>query len=171
MASPPSLRGIATVILVLISIITMNGESESHELRPSEHGLEYQNSAQAGDTKPPPEMKSFFGEPSASSYVAMPKAMNSNSTDDTSWWGNVGFGRGRDGHKDRERNVLLVASVACGVTGVALLVVSALLYVFKFQRQRSPTPAPPPPPPLSLPPPPQSSHDDSDNKLQIVVRD
>lgn len=171
-----SLRGIATTAILIL--ITMIGESESHELRPSDHGLGYQNFSPAGENKSPPEMQSFFGggsPTSTSSDVAMPKAMNSNSnsTDDSSWWGTVGFGRGRDGHKDRVRDVLLIASVACGVTGVALLVVSALLYIFKFRRQRSSTP-PPLPLPLPAPPPQPSSAplslNDNDNKLQIVVR-
>lgn len=171
-----SLRAMATVILISIA---MNGKSESHELRPSDHGLGYQNSSPAGEkssssSSSPPEMKSFFGGSSSptstSSNVAMPKAMDSNSTDDpddTSWWSTVG--RHDNGHKDRVRDVLLVASVACGVTGVALLVASALIYIFKFRRQRSPTTTTTPP--ALPPPPPPPPYHENDNKLQIVVRE
>ena len=177
MASLSLIRAMATVILISIA---MNGESESHELRPSDHGLGYQNSSPAGEksssSSSPPEMKSFFGGSSSptstSSNVAMPKAMDSNSTDDpddTSWWSTVGKHDNRN--KDRVRDVLLVASVACGVTGVALLVASALLYIFKFRRQRSPTTTTTTTTQLALPPPPPPPHHENDNKLQIVVRE
>ena len=186
--------GVSTVMiaiygpLILMTMTMMNADhSESHELRPSDHGLEYQtNTPSSSDSgkSPPPEMMSFFGNSSStSSDVAMPKALNSNSNssssspdDDTSWWNNAGRGGGGKS-KDHVRDVLLVGSIACGLTGVVLLVASALLYVFKFRKQRSP----PPPPPSQQPPPPLlalpssaalSCHDnDSGNKLQIVVRD
>ncbi|XP_050287957.1 uncharacterized protein LOC126726671 [Quercus robur] len=184
--------GVSTVMiaiygpLILMTLTMMNADhSESHELRPSDHGLEFQtNTPSSSDSEksPPPEMMSFFGNSSStSSDVAMPKALNSNSSsssaagddDDTSWWGN-NAGRGKS--KDHVRDVLLVGSVACGLTGVVLLVISALLYIFKFRKQRSPSPLPqqqPPPPTLALPSSAAlSCHDnDSGNKLQIVVRD
>lgn len=179
--------GVSTVMiaiygpLILMTVTMMNADhSESHELRPSDHGLEYQtNTPTSSDSEksPPPEMMSFFGNSSsASSDVAMPKALNSNSNsssadDDTSsWWNNAGRGGGGKS-RDHVRDVLLVGSVACGLTGVVLLVASSLLYVFKFRKQRSPQQ--PPPPPLALPSSAAlSCHDnDSGNKLQIVVRD
>ena len=174
--------------LILMTMTMMNADhSESHELRPSDHGLEYQtNTPSSSDSgkSPPPEMMSFFGNSSStSSDVAMPKALNSNSNssssssspdDDTSWWNNAGRGGGGK-NKDHVRDVLLVGSIACGLTGVVLLVASALLYVFKFRKQRSPPPPSqqPPPPLLALPSSAAlSCHDnDSGNKLQIVVRD
>ncbi|XP_041027409.1 uncharacterized protein LOC121267563 [Juglans microcarpa x Juglans regia] len=162
-----SLRGIRKAIaiytpLVLIALI---GELDSHELRPSYHGLDYQSSAAVAGHESAPEMRSFFGGSSSptstATNVAMPKAMNSNSTNnDTSWWGGHSAGG-----KDHVREVLLVASVACGITGVALLVVSTLICVFKSRRQRSP----PVPPPTSAAA--ASSCDDTENKLRIVVRD
>lgn len=187
-------RGVSTVMiaiygpLILMTMTMMNADhSESHELRPSDHGLEYQtNTPSSSDSgkSPPPEMMSFFGNSSStSSDVAMPKALNSNSNssssssspdDDTSWWNNAGRGGGGKS-KDHVRDVLLVGSIACGLTGVVLLVASALLYVFKFRKQRSPPPPSqqPPPPLLALPSSAAlSCHDnDSGNKLQIVVRD
>ncbi|KAL0011856.1 hypothetical protein SO802_006964 [Lithocarpus litseifolius] len=164
------LRGVSTVMiaiygpLILMTMTMMNADhSESHELRPSDHGLEFQtNTPSSSDSEksPPPEMMSFFGNSSsASSDVAMPKALNSNSSsssstadDDTSWWNNAGRGGGKS--KDHVRDVLLVGSVACGLTGVVLLVASALLYAFKCRKQGSPPPPPQqqaPPPPLALP--------------------
>lgn len=186
--------GVSTVMiaiygpLILMTMTMMNADhSESHELRPSDHGLEYQtNTPSSSDSgkSPPPEMMSFFGNSSStSSDVAMPKALNSNSNsssssspdDDTSWWNNAGRGGGGGKSKDHVRDVLLVGSIACGLTGVVLLVASALLYVFKFRKQRSPPPPSqqPPPPLLALPSSAAlSCHDnDSGNKLQIVVRD
>ncbi|XP_023895770.2 uncharacterized protein LOC112007630 [Quercus suber] len=183
--------GVSTVMiaiygpLILMTMTMMNADhSESHELRPSDHGLEYQtNTPSSSDSEksPPPEMMSFFGNSSSSSSdVAMPKALNSNSSaaddGDTSWWGNNGGHGGGGKSKDHVRDVLLIGSVACGLTGVVLLVVSALLYIFKFRKQRSPLPLPqqPPPPQLALPSSATlSCHDnnDSGNKLQIVVRD
>lgn len=158
-----SLRGLVTLIAIFAPLIftTINGESESHELRPSDHGLEYQKSAAGGEERSAPEMRSFFGgssPTSTSSNVAMPKPMDSNSTDDRSWWSK------NSGHSnDHVREALLVASVACGVTGVALLLASALIYVFKFRGQRSAVV--PPSSAAAL------SSNDNENKLQIVVRD
>ncbi|XP_018853197.1 uncharacterized protein LOC109015174 [Juglans regia] len=159
-----SLRGIrkAIAIYTLLVLIALIGELDSHELRPSYHGLDYQSSAAVAGHESAPEMRSFFGGSSSpTSTVAMPKAMNSNSTNnDTSWWGGHSAGG-----KDHVREVLLVASVACGITGVALLVASTLICVFKSRRQRSP-PVPPPTSAVSA-----SSCHDAENKLQIVVRD
>ncbi|KAG2689445.1 hypothetical protein I3760_09G138800 [Carya illinoinensis] len=163
-----SFRGIATVIAIYATLISISltGESESHELRPSYHGLDYQSSAEG--KKSAQEMRSFFGgssPTSTSSNVAMPNAMDSNSTDNgTSWW----TGRGSHG-ADHVRRVLLVASVACGVTGVALFVATTLLYIFKFRRQRSPAVPQPSSAALSCNDAALSCNDD-ENKLQIVVR-
>lgn len=164
-----SLRGIAKAIAIYtpLILIALTGELDSHELRPSYHGLDYQSStADAGDESTP-MMRSFFGGSSSpkstSSNVAMPKAMNSNSTNnDTSWWGSGSSTNARG--RDHVKEVLLVASVACGITGVALLVASTLICLFKSRRQRSP----PVPPPTSAA---AFSCDDTENKLQIVVRD
>ncbi|KAG2685052.1 hypothetical protein I3843_10G104100 [Carya illinoinensis] len=161
-----SLRGIRKAIAIYtpLILIALIGELDSHELRPSYHGLDYQSSAAGAGQESASGMRSFFGGSSSptstSSSVAMPKAMNSNSTNnDRSWWGGD-TARGRD----HVREVLLVATVACGITGVVLLVVSTLICVLKSRRQRSL----PVPPPTSAE---ASSCHDTENKLQIVVRD
>ncbi|KAJ4849718.1 hypothetical protein Tsubulata_036152 [Turnera subulata] len=123
------------VALTAVILTLMQGGAGARELRPSDHGLEYQTAPPAGQ-KLPPEMKAFFGAKNANSSssssasaasdggVALPKAMNAN---DTAWWDSVsGAGKGRE----HVRHVLLVASLVCGVTGVVLLVTSGLVYLF-----------------------------------------
>ncbi|PON54778.1 Transmembrane protein [Parasponia andersonii] len=138
----PSIAAIAAVCLIII-ITTMAGQSDGRELRPADHGLEYQESPPPGNKSP--EMESFFGgaggnpRPSSSNDVALPWAMNSN---DTSWWTSVGGGRGGGGGGggdggDHVRHVLVVASVVCGITGVALFVASAFIYLFRYKKQKS----------------------------------
>ena len=125
-------------IIVMIIIIQ---DSKARELRPSDHGLEYQSMPPTA-VRFPPDMKQFFGASSAatstsSSGVALPKAMNSN---DTSWWRATGGRGGGGGGGDRVRHVLLVASLVCGVTGLALLVASALIFYFmRHKNQSSPS--------------------------------
>lgn len=126
--------------LSIIAMIIIVQDSKARELRPSDHGLEYQSMAPTG-VRFPPDMKQFFGASSAatstsSSGVALPKAMNSN---DTSWWRAAGGGGGGGGG-DRVRHVLLVASLVCGVTGLALFVTSALIFYFmRHKNQSSPS--------------------------------
>ncbi|GKV03958.1 hypothetical protein SLEP1_g16187 [Rubroshorea leprosula] len=122
--------------LPLITLIMLI--AEARELRPSNHGLEYQVPPPTGQ-KSPPEMMSFFGNTSSSTpfNMAQPRAMNSS---DSSWWesgsGNgSGGGIGRGG--DRLRHVLLVASLVCGGTGAALLVASAFIHLYRYQKRRS----------------------------------
>ncbi|OAY47302.1 uncharacterized protein LOC110617780 [Manihot esculenta] len=124
--------------LILAIMITNVGDATARELRPSYHGLDYQNTPPAGKNLPP-SAKEFFGASSSpppptstSSNVALPKAMNSN---DTTWWRSVNGGKGGGQGGDRLRHVLLVASLACGVTGVALLVVSGFIYYVKHKKQ------------------------------------
>lgn len=63
---------------------------------------------------------------SPSTGVALPKVKNSS---DTSWWRTVGGGGGggKGGGDDHVRHLLLVASLVCGVTGLGLLVSSAVI--------------------------------------------
>ncbi|XWS18016.1 hypothetical protein CRYUN_Cryun32bG0005900 [Craigia yunnanensis] len=121
---------IAAAITIIILIIM---ESTARELRPSDHGLEYQSQPPTGLKSP--GMKSFFGAASKSSSstpstVALPKATNSN---DTSWWGTANKRQG----SDHVRHVLLLGSLVCGVTGVALLAATAFIYVIKIRSSRS----------------------------------
>ncbi|KAJ4702963.1 Transmembrane protein [Melia azedarach] len=124
---------IATVIASYMPLITilLIRATLARELRPSDHGLEYQ-SPPPSSGKSSPQMTSFFkgsSSPSTSSNVALPRALNS--TDD-SWW-TARHSRGRD----HVKHVMLVASLVCGLTGVVLLVVSAFIYFFRFQDRNS----------------------------------
>ncbi|XP_050370648.1 uncharacterized protein LOC126788680 [Argentina anserina] len=120
--------------LVMVMVAAMAFVSEARELRPSEHGLEY---TPAGNTSAAPaEAKSFFsgggGGESGSSSVALPKAMNSNET--TSWWEGVNA-RGGGKRDHHVRDVLVVVSLVCGITGVVLFVASAFVYVLRYRRK------------------------------------
>ncbi|KAF3450300.1 hypothetical protein FNV43_RR06380 [Rhamnella rubrinervis] len=119
--------------IVALCLITIAEESHGRELRPSDHGLVYQDSPPAG--KKSPEMMTFFGVGEGSPPamdVPLPRAMNSTEPSPSAWLGGGGES------KDRVRQVLLIGSLVCGVTGVALLVASGLLYIFRYKkRQRS----------------------------------
>ncbi|KAM7505773.1 hypothetical protein LguiB_004677 [Lonicera macranthoides] len=142
--------GVVTAILIVISIVK---QSDGRELRPSEHGLTNQDTPPATGENTA-DMMSFFGGPAASK-VPLPEARNMS---DMSSWPNSdgGGGRRRDGGRegDHVSEVLLVASVACGATGVVLLIVAAFIFLFRNQKQngkeKSSTPLalPPPPPPV-----------------------
>ena len=99
------------------------------EIRPSEHGLEFQSPPPAGE-KSSPQMRSFFvgtSSPIPDTTLPLPKAMNSSEA--PGWWTH------RDGGNKRVRNALLVATAACGITGVTLLVGSTLFYIYKVKNQ------------------------------------
>ncbi|KAF8413511.1 hypothetical protein HHK36_001501 [Tetracentron sinense] len=120
---------ILAISLPLIAMMIV-GESECREIRPSDHGLESQKNP--GGVKSP-EMVSFFGgsSPSSSSEMSLPEAKNSSEQ----WWGTMGPpGRFREekGH-DHVKEVMLIASLVCGVVGLALLVATAFIYFFRFR--------------------------------------
>lgn len=119
----------AAMILCLPLIVAV--KAAAMEIRPSEHGLEFQSPPPAGD-KSSPDMRSFFGgvsSPTPEVALPLPKVMNSSEA--PGWWSH------RDGGNKRLKNALLVATAACGITGVALLVGSTLFYVYKVKNQRS----------------------------------
>ncbi|KAA8519362.1 hypothetical protein F0562_013618 [Nyssa sinensis] len=90
----------------LIAILII-GQSDGRELRPSEHGLAYQNSTTKTTGKKSPEMMSFFGgSVSSASNVPFPEAKNMSD----SWWSDYGGGRRGEG-RDHVRQVLVVASL------------------------------------------------------------
>ncbi|GLT35709.1 hypothetical protein SLA2020_101370 [Shorea laevis] len=128
----------ATAIAACLPLITLIMlTAEGRELRPSNHGLEYQVPPPTGQ-KSPPEMMSFFGNTTSSSStpanVAQPRAMNSS---ESSWWESGSGSGGRSGRGDRLRHVLLVASLVCGGTGAALLVATAFIHLYRYQKRRS----------------------------------
>ncbi|KAL7195185.1 hypothetical protein ACSBR1_035414 [Camellia fascicularis] len=131
-------HGGAIAVPISLIVIFVIGRSDGRDLRPSEHGLAYQNNVTAAGEKSP-EMRSFFGGamptvPAPS--VPMPVAKNMS---DASWWREVsgGGGGGGGGRRDHVRDALVVATMVCGATGVVLLVVAGLLFVVRYQRRRS----------------------------------
>ncbi|KAK8506720.1 hypothetical protein V6N13_065855 [Hibiscus sabdariffa] len=119
-----------TIAAAIATVFFLIGDSTARDLRPSDHGLGYQSLPPTGLNFP--DAMSFFGAKSNSSSSSFsspfPKALNSSSN--SSWWGN------RRG-SDHVRQVLLFGSLGCGVTGVALLTVSALVYYIRIRSSRS----------------------------------
>ena len=110
----------------------------SRELRPSDHGLLFQGSPPANANSS--SMKSFFtGDGSSSSsssssdVSSFPEATNYTSSLPPSWWSAASSSGGGGGR--RFGGALVVASLVCGVTGVALLVATGLVYLFKHRRK------------------------------------
>ncbi|KAM7266287.1 hypothetical protein ACFE04_004184 [Oxalis oulophora] len=117
-----------TMITLYLPLILVD-MAAARELRPSDHGLEYQTIA------PPMEStktKSFFKGnlvPNSSS-TTLPKVTNSS---DITWNQNADGGGGGGGHL---RHVLVVVSVVCGGAGLALFIASGLVHVFRNIKPR-----------------------------------
>ncbi|KAL0695785.1 hypothetical protein Bca4012_062965 [Brassica carinata] len=115
------------LISVLIAFIILEATTrtvDARELRPADHGLEYYYEPSESSS----EMTSFFGPPSwnelnstpsSPSGSILPSAVKSPVT-------SAPKDPGDDGHV--MNHVLVVGSFVCGVTGVALMLVSALIY-------------------------------------------
>ncbi|WZY69133.1 hypothetical protein YC2023_001373 [Brassica napus] len=100
----------------------------------SEEVDKYQTSSPPTESHSPPgKMMSFFGDSRSSPPPSqlLPKATDTDGGDDDTWW--------RDGAANRRehvmRHVFLAASIICGVSGVALLVVFTLVYFFRYRNQ------------------------------------
>jgi len=152
-----------TVFTVFV-ILILARYSSARDLRPADHGLIFQTLSPTG-THSSPEMRSFFNSDnssptvSSSSEVAMPKAITSSDTAPPSWTSVSGDG------SDRVWNALKVASLACGVAGAILILVSGLIYVFKYRKQEQQNAA------FSGKNGKFENDDHDNNKLQLVVRD
>ncbi|RDY12304.1 hypothetical protein CR513_02920, partial [Mucuna pruriens] len=141
-----SLSGLATAILTTIALL-LAGDSTGRDLRPSEHGLVFQASPPVNSSA---EMRSFFSTSKGSSSSSDADAPLRNATESLPppWWRVNGAG----GRRSRLGRALTTASLVCGVTGGALLVASALLYLFKHRRK----------------PHQNAPYNNSANKLQLV---
>ncbi|KAI3455929.1 hypothetical protein Pfo_012592 [Paulownia fortunei] len=121
-------------VVAFVALLAILGQSCGRDLRPSDHGLAYQEDSspptQSGDAQ---EMLSFFGATTASSSVQLPEAKNISDT----WWSAHEDGRARDVGRDHVRLGLLVASGVCGLTGVVLLVVSGIVFLIRLQKQKA----------------------------------
>ncbi|KAB5534482.1 hypothetical protein DKX38_017568 [Salix brachista] len=124
--------------LSIILLITIMQHSKARELRPSDHGLEYQSLPPTG-AKLPPHMKHFFGASNSATRSTMPPstgaALPKANSNDTSWWRAAGGG-GKGGGGDHVKHLLLVASLVCGVAGLGLLVSSAFI-CYHFIRHKT----------------------------------
>ncbi|KAM7270759.1 hypothetical protein ACFE04_029973 [Oxalis oulophora] len=117
-----------TLYLPLFFIIV--DMAAARELRPSDHGLEYQTIAPPMES---PKTKSFFKGnlvPNSSS-TTLPNVTNSS---DITWKQNADGGGGGGGHL---RHVLVVVSVVCGGAGLALFIASGLVHVFRNIKPRA----------------------------------
>ncbi|KAI6706034.1 hypothetical protein NL676_008996 [Syzygium grande] len=137
------LATVFTVILILLWTATR--PSTARELRPADHGLEYQSSPPSG-VDPSPDMTSFFGTSSSALPPPLPSSSSSPyaPATDTAMTGPMeSSGSWRPHHssggggRDRVRDVLVVASIACGAVGVVLMGASAFLFLFRFKRERA----------------------------------
>ncbi|XP_054779290.1 uncharacterized protein LOC129287149 [Prosopis cineraria] len=145
-----SLPGFATAVIIGLMFA---GESIGKDLRPSEHGLEFQNSPSAW-LNYSSEMRSFFNSSQASNssdIMTMPKPTNSSDSSRSSWWSNTD-----GGERNHVRNALVVASLVCGVTGVILLVATGLLFLSKHRKHKHEVN--------------ESCSDKDNDKLQLAVR-
>lgn len=118
------------LVAVVVSFALL-GIAGGRELRPSDHGIEFQeNSSSPPLNGEAQEMRSFFG----ASTVQLPEAKN---ISDTWLSSQTGAGRARDaGRRDHVRLGLLAASAACALIGVVLLAVSGVVFLFRLRRRQ-----------------------------------
>ncbi|KAL2473852.1 hypothetical protein Fot_49588 [Forsythia ovata] len=122
-------------VVTFITILTITSQLNARDLRPSDHGLVYEDSpSPANDSESTEEMLSFFG--ATTSSEPLPEAKNLTADPITTWWRTHEGGRSRDLHRDRVTMVLLVTSLFCGLIGVVLLVVSGILFLFRLRKQK-----------------------------------
>ncbi|XP_047255285.1 uncharacterized protein LOC124888593 [Capsicum annuum] len=114
------------LLIIFFFFFLLSSKSHCRELRPSEHGLPYQQSL---NPTPKSQLHSFF---SGTGEKTVPEGRN------ITWWNNNSGGEiSRDSNrKDHVRQVLLISSLICGATGVVLLLASAIVYVVRHRKQR-----------------------------------
>ncbi|KAG6573403.1 hypothetical protein SDJN03_27290, partial [Cucurbita argyrosperma subsp. sororia] len=106
MAIPSQIAAFAAVYCFLAAIFFF-GCSNARDLRPSEHGLEYQNPGATGNSSS--NMQSFFqGNSWSSSEVELPKAVNTSLP--SQWWNRSHANRSGEGG-DHIRGALIVVSL------------------------------------------------------------
>ncbi|KAG6423584.1 hypothetical protein SASPL_113985 [Salvia splendens] len=106
--------------------------SAGRDLRPSDHGLAYQkdNSSPAHRDGNKQNMLSFFG-----SSIPRPELQTVGGGGGRDAWPSMP--RPRDRRRDRVRLGLLAAAAICGFAGVALLVVSGVVYHLRRRREKA----------------------------------
>ncbi|KAI5671100.1 hypothetical protein M9H77_11464 [Catharanthus roseus] len=130
-------------ILFVTTIPVFISQSDGRYLRPSDHGLAYQNTSNLAKEYMPAEMLSFFNGGNKTTSVQspstpLPEARNLSSSDPgaATWWSKNRKSRDEKNGKNQVRTVLLVTSLVCGLTGVLLLVVSAFVFIYRYRKQR-----------------------------------
>ncbi|XP_022847726.1 uncharacterized protein LOC111370282 [Olea europaea var. sylvestris] len=117
-------------VVAFVAIFTVISQSDGRELRPSDHGLSYQDSSPPMKANGTAEMLYFFGATTSSSSAPLPKTKNF--SDPATWWSNHKVGRSSGEHLKRS---LLVASLICGLTGVALLSVAGIIFLLRLRKE------------------------------------
>ncbi|KAI9122528.1 hypothetical protein K1719_006368 [Acacia pycnantha] len=146
-----SLTGFAAVIIIGLMF---SEESTAKDLRPSEHGLEFQNSPSVW-LNYSSGMRSFFNSSqvsNSSDIMTMPKASNSSDSSQSAWWSSSTDSGGRS----HVRQALVIVTLVCGVTGVILLVATGLIFLSKHRKHNGNKA--------------NEECGDKDNKLQLAVR-
>ncbi|XP_010499587.1 PREDICTED: uncharacterized protein LOC104777080 [Camelina sativa] len=137
---PPFIMCSVMILFIVIEPMTIN----ARELRPSDHGLEYYYEPTRESQS---EMTTFFGPPSPneltppttsssssssppSTSSILPSAVKSPLTTTTT------SSKVRDNDDDEHvmNHVLVVGSLVCGLSGVALMVASALIYFLGYPK-------------------------------------
>ncbi|KAL6561911.1 hypothetical protein OROGR_002918 [Orobanche gracilis] len=122
-------------VVTLVALVALFGRPcSSRDLRPSDHGLAYQeDSSPAAPNGDGHGILSFFAAATPSSSVELPEAKNITST----WWSARGVdGEARDSGRDHVRLGLIIASGVCGLTGVVFLAVSGVVFLFRLRKQK-----------------------------------
>lgn len=122
-------------VVAYVTLAAIISHSTGRDLRPSEHGLDYQRNAsspthQNGAHK----MLSFFGSTSTPS-VPLPEAQSLGGGN--TWWSVRGNGGSRDLRRDHVWLWLLAAAAICGFAGVVLLVVAGVVYLRRRHQMRT----------------------------------
>lgn len=119
-------------VVAYVTLAAIISHSTGRDLRPSEHGLDYQRNASSPTHQH--KMLSFFGSTSTPS-VPLPEAQSLGGGD--TWWSVRGNGRSRDLRRDHVRLWLLAAAAICGFAGVVLLVVAGVVYLLRRRKENA----------------------------------
>ncbi|XP_047324741.1 uncharacterized protein LOC124928304 [Impatiens glandulifera] len=113
------------ILYLLLLIISISRLSLGREIRPTEHGLGFQNSAV--EDKDSPEMRSFFGTKTAESVYPIPT--------------HHGGGGGDSQSRLKREGLLFVATFLTGAAGAGMLIAAGLIFLFKRRWARPPSPS------------------------------
>lgn len=130
-------RYVVVLFAIVISVDNLRHAAGGRELRPSDHGLAYQDSSKPAKKQDVVDMLSFFGR-TPPPPLELPEGKNVTGA----WWSDtVEASPSRDGERKHHlmKEVLLVASLVCGVTGAGLLAAAAFLVASRRRDRRRET--------------------------------